>query len=62
MGSHDNGSCAPTMQGKRKGHTLLKWTVNRFAQTVPGVQCVVEPKTHDLLGKRNAGNSFRSGH
>ncbi len=36
-GSHDNGNNAPTMQGKHKGHTLLKWTINRFARKVPSV-------------------------
>ena len=37
-GNHGNGSCAPTMHGKHKGHTLLKWAINRFASKVPGVQ------------------------
>ena len=54
-GSHDNGHCAPTSQGKHKGHTLLKWVVNRFARKVPGVRCVVEPKTSEvLLGQYSA--------
>ena len=48
-GSHDNGNCAPTMQGKHKGHTLLKWTIDRFARKVPGVHCVIEPKTSKVL-------------
>ena len=48
-GNHGNGSCAPTMHGKHKGHTLLKWAISRFANKVPGVQCNVEPHTHDVL-------------
>ena len=48
-GGHDNSNCAPTMHGKHKGHTLLKYVIHRFAGMVPGVKCVVEPETHDVL-------------
>ena len=48
-GSHDNGNCAPTMHGKHKGHTQLKWTIDRFARRVPGVHCVIEPQTSKVL-------------
>ena len=48
-GGHDNGSCGPTSHGKHKGHTLLKYVIHRFAGMVPGVRCVVEPQTHDVL-------------
>ena len=51
-GSHDNGNCAPTAFGKHTGHTLLKWVLNRFANNVPGVHCVVEPKTHQVLNNQ----------
>jgi hypothetical protein len=37
------------MHGKHKGHTLLKYVVDRFARMVPGVRCQVEPHTHDVL-------------
>jgi hypothetical protein len=48
-GTHDNSQCAPTMHGKHKGHTLLKYVVDRFARMVPGVRSQVEPHTHDIL-------------
>ena len=48
-GSHDNGNCGPTSQGRHKGHTLLKYVIHRFAGMVPDVQCDVEPKTSDVL-------------
>ena len=48
-GGHDNSSCGPTSHGKHKGHTLLKYVIHRFAGMVPGVKCVVEPQTHDVL-------------
>ena len=48
-GGHDNGNCAPTMHGKHKGHTLLKWAVHRLAKQVPRVRCIVEPETHKVL-------------
>ncbi len=36
-------------KGKYKGHTLLKWMIDRFARKVPGVHCAVEPNTHEVL-------------
>ena len=51
-GSHDNSNCGPTALGKHSGHTWLKWAVNRYARRVPGVRCVVEPKTHLILNSQ----------
>jgi hypothetical protein len=48
-GSHDNSNCLPTMQGKHRGHTTLKWTLHRFARLVPGVESKVEPRTDEIL-------------
>ena len=59
-GSHDNSNCAPTSQGKHKGHTLLKWTISRFAKLVPGVEVKVEPKTSEILLNQFSDQECRS--
>ena len=48
-GCHGNGRCGPASHGVHKGHSLMKYVYNRFANMVPGVLCHVEPKTHKVL-------------
>ena len=59
-GSHDNGMCGPTAQGKHSGHTWMEWVINRFARKVPGVRCVLEPKTHLVLHDQFTEQQCRS--